>query len=99
MLAKNKGIIIGLGAIILLAVGYLVFFNQSPSANLTSSEGGGSPAELYFVNLSGELDDISFDMTVLNDARFNALTDIRTAILPETVGRPDPFAPIPGLPK
>ncbi len=97
MLAKNKGIIIGLGAVIILAVVYLLFFDKAPTADLTSSTTTGSPAELYFVNLSGELDDISFDTTVLTDPRFNALTDIRTAILPETSGRPDPFAPIPGV--
>lgn len=97
MLAKNKGIIIGLGTVILIAVVYLIFFDQGPTADLTSSSTTGSPAELYFVNLSQELSDISFDTTVLNDPRFAALTDIRTAILPENTGRTDPFAPIPGV--
>src|SRR4051812_22867094 len=96
MLAKNKGIIIGLGAIVVLAVIYLVFFDKAPTADL-STETSGSPAELYFVNLAGELDTISFNTTVLSDARLNALIDIRTAILPETSGRPDPFAPISGV--
>ncbi|HVW71625.1 MAG TPA: hypothetical protein VHB93_00545 [Candidatus Paceibacterota bacterium] len=96
MLAKNRGIIIGLGAIVLLAVAYLVFFSGSPSADLTSGAPT-SPDEMYFVNLSGELSDISFDTTVLQDPRFMALTDIRTAVLPEQTGRPDPFAPISGV--
>jgi len=98
MLAKNKGIIIGLCAVVALAVVYLVFFDKSPSADLTAgSSAGTSPDELYFVNLTGELSDISFDTSVLEDPRFMALTDIRTAILPEQSGRHDPFAPINGV--
>ncbi|HVX91431.1 MAG TPA: hypothetical protein VHC20_07525 [Candidatus Paceibacterota bacterium] len=96
MLAKNKGIIIGLGAVVILAVVYLIFFDKSASPDLTSGTTS-SPEELFFVNLSGELSDISFDTSVLDDPRFAALTDIRTAILPETTGRHDPFAPISGV--
>ena len=99
MLAKNKGIIIGLSAVVILAVIYLVFFDKSPAANLTTGSAGTSPDELYFVNLTSELSDISFDTAVLQDPRFTALTDIRTAILPEQSGRHDPFAPISGASK
>lgn len=96
MLAKNKSVIIGLGAVVIIAVIYLVFFDKGAPAPDLSSDSS-SPAENYFVNLASELDTIDFDTTILSDARFNALTDIRTAILPETAGRPDPFAPIPGV--
>jgi hypothetical protein len=34
---------------------------------------------------------------VFSDPRFMALTDIHTAILPESVGRNDPFASISGV--
>jgi len=100
MLAKNKGIIIGLCAVVILAVIYLIFFDKTPSADLTAGGSAGtSPDELYFVNLTSELSDISFDKAVLEDPRFTALTDIRTAILPEQSGRHDPFAPINGAAK
>jgi hypothetical protein len=97
MLSKNKSIMIGLGALVILLVVYLVFFDNGDTANLTAAGGGASPAELYFVNLSGELDTVAFDTAVLEDPRWNALVDIRTAIVPETPGRADPFAPISGV--
>jgi hypothetical protein len=91
---KNKNLMIGLGAAALLVVGYFLFFNGSPTpADLTSGTAT-NPAELLFINLAGKLDPVVFNGTVLSDPRFTALIDIRTAIIPETTGRPDPFAPI-----
>jgi hypothetical protein len=49
------------------------------------------------VNLVGTLDPIAFDTTIFSDPRFNALVDLKTAIVDEPIGRPDPFAPIPGV--
>ena len=96
MFEKNKSIIIGLGAVIIIAVIYLFFFNTPDEADLTA-EAAGSDAELYFVNLAEELGTISFDSTLLSDPRFAALIDIRTPIFEEAVGRRDPFASVPGL--
>ncbi len=96
-LSSHKNIVIGLAVVIIAAVVYLIVWGGgSPTPDLTASAGG-SAAELYFVNLASELDGISFDTSVLRDPRFVALIDIRTAILPEDSGRPDPFAPIPGV--
>lgn len=96
-LAKNKNLLIGIGVILLAVVVYLVFFNNSTSADLTTTTSPSSAAELYFVNLAGELGTISFNTKVFSDPRFSALVDIKTEIVPEVSGRSDPFAPIPGL--
>lgn len=39
----------------------------------------------------------SFDTKIFLDPRFNVLVDLTTQIAPETVGRIDPFATIPGI--
>lgn len=94
---KNKPLMIGLGVVALLAVGYFLFSGSSSDvANVTTGVAT-SPAELYFINLAGELETVEFDTSVLSDARFIALTDISTNIVPGKPGRPDPFAPISGV--
>ncbi|MFZ1987810.1 MAG: hypothetical protein WAV21_02130 [Minisyncoccia bacterium] len=99
-ISKNRSVVIGLGAIVIIAVGYLLFSGSAaPAADLTMSNEAASPAELFFVNKASELGTIEFDTTVLSDPRFLALIDMKTVILPETAGRPDPFAPIPGVKK
>lgn len=96
--ANNKSIMIGIGALIVLTIAYFLFFSGSgTTADLTTESAAGSSAELYFVTLVGSLNPIAFDTQVLSDPRFAALVDIRTALIPETSGRPDPFAPIAGV--
>ncbi len=92
---NNQTLLIGLGALVLVAVAYLTFFNKpDDTADIESQPVADSSAELYFVNLAGTLDPIAFDTQVLSDPRFTALIDISTAIVPENRGRTDPFAPI-----
>ena len=95
--SNNKTLIIALGIIVLAAVAYLTLFNKPDTTpDLGFEVAAGSEAELFFVNLAGALEPIAFDATVLTDPRFTSLVDISTAIVPETAGRPDPFAPLPG---
>lgn len=92
-LFKNKNVMMGIGAVVLIALGYYFFGPSAPAADL-SVGAAANPAELLFINLAGQLDSIAFKDGFLIDPRFRALVDIRTAILPESSGRPDPFAPI-----
>ncbi len=50
-----------------------------------------------FQRLVTELQSVSFDTGVLSDPRFVALVDLTIQSTPETTGRTDPFAPIPGV--
>lgn len=95
-IAKNRTLVLALGGVVLLAVIYFLFFNSPSSPDLSSTGAATSPTELFFANLQSELTPISFDTAIFTDTRFTALVDIRTAITDEAVGRPDPFAPIPG---
>lgn len=84
------------GAFTLLGVSYLLFFNNN-TANSSAVEqdtAAASDAEVVFLNLSTQLNSITFDTKVLSDPRFAALTDIHTAILPESEGKRDPFGTI-----
>lgn len=88
-------ILLVLGIVILAAAGYL-FLSGKEEAGVVSTGAPASQAELEFLNLTAQLEPIGFDTAVLSDPRFQALQDIRTAILPEPSGRPDPFAPLGG---
>lgn len=54
-------------------------------------------AQVRFQTLLNELTPITFDTSIFSDPRFNSLVDIATNVTPEPTGRPDPFAPVPGL--
>jgi hypothetical protein len=75
---------------------YFFFMNPSNSTDVTLLEtpGAASDAELSFITLVSKLDPIVFDTSLLSDSRFNARQNIRTAIVPETAGRKDPFAAV-----
>lgn len=77
---------------------YWYFFvgtgNQPP---LSTQSAATSKAQAQFETLVGELQPISFNTSIFSDARFNALVDITAMVTPESSGRPDPLAPIPGI--
>ena len=58
---------------------------------------GPTGAQARFETLIGQLEPITFDLTVLSDPRFDALVDLSTPVTPESSGRTDPFAPVPGV--
>jgi hypothetical protein len=96
MSSQTKIVIAVLGIAVILGIVYLVFFNSNSDTTAVSTTGGtpSSPAEVDFLNLSSQVEPITFDTTILNDPRFISLVDIHTAILPEATGRKDPFAPL-----
>ena len=97
----NQKIII---AGIAIFVGLLVpaYFLITGTTSSTTSDGSvttsvpTSEAEAVFVNLASQLVPLSYDTTILSDPRFTSLVDLHTAVLPEQIGRKDPFAPLSG---
>ena len=76
---------------------YFLFGQQKPDNVSIASAGTTSETQATFLALAGRLEQISFDASILSDPRFMRLVDLTTAIVPETAGRPDPFAPLPGV--
>ena len=99
MSKRNKIIAVVAGVVVLGIVGFLLFSGQStPSGSAISADGTSAgpttEAEQNFINLTAELNPISFDTSIFSDPRFTTLVDLHTVIVPEPVGRTDPFAPI-----
>lgn len=92
--SRTTIILIVLGLLVLGAAAYLLFGNEPSDPALSASGAPGSEAEMTFLGLTAQIDPVAFDTSVLEDPRFKALQDIRTAIVPESAGRADPFAPL-----
>lgn len=94
----KKNIIITIVALLFLAAGaYWYYFTQTvnePSLSVSHEE---NISEMRFQILASKLQSISFDTSIFENPIFNALVDLTTPIAPETIGRLDPFAPIPGI--
>lgn len=91
-------LIVGAVFVVVLGVAYLYFFTGGEEAPLSATVSA-SPAEAQFLQLVGQLDPISFDTAILSDQRFVGMADLATPVTPETSGRIDPFAPLPGTKK
>ena len=99
-LSKKKTILIA-AAIVVLGIGaYFLWLKPSSTENISiDSFGPTGQAQATFLTLAAQLQPIAFDSSVLSDPRFMALVDIKTLIVPEATGRPDPFAPLAGVRK
>jgi hypothetical protein len=94
---KTNTILIIVTAIIAVAGAYWYYFARTgnePSLTASDTE---NIAMVRFQTLASELESISFDTRIFSEPNFMALIDLTTPIIPETVGRTDPFAPIPGV--
>jgi len=91
-LAQHKLFVI-LGSIA-LAVG--VWYTLAPSSAtgpVLSSEGGDGPGRDVVETLR-QLDAVKLDAAIFSEPAFTILKDFSTQIIPEPVGRPNPFAPL-----
>lgn len=68
--------------------------DEQPALTTSSSQ---NAAQTQFQVLVSELKPISFNTAIFSDSNFMSLVDITTPVTPETPGRIDPFAPIPGV--
>ena len=99
MTTRTKIIIAVVIAGAVLVGGYLLFFNTDNSADVVSTGNSvpASAAEVTFLNLATQAAPITFDTSILSDPRFTSLINTDTTIIPVPQGRPDPFAPVPGI--
>lgn len=94
-LSRTTKIAIAAGVVVLGGIAYF-FMGTSDDAAVMVAPGPASSAEAIFIDLATQLDPVAFDATILSDPRFLGLVDIHTNVVPEAVGRTDPFAPLPG---
>lgn len=85
-------------SVIIVAAGIFWYYStktgNEPPLSVLSAE---NQAQTRFQTLFGELQPISFDTGIFSDTRFASLVNLATQISPETAGRIDPFAVVPGV--
>ncbi|MBI2611108.1 hypothetical protein HYW60_04240 [Candidatus Kaiserbacteria bacterium] len=83
------------GASVLVAIGAWWFLSDAPQEGelLTTEAAGGGSVDKELVGTLLQLRAVSLSGTVFSDPAFQLLQDFGTQIIPEPVGRPNPFAP------
>jgi hypothetical protein len=96
-LARHKLILIVV-AIIIAGIAWYALSGGTPSSSsdLTSAAptASANPADQDLVNTLLTLRTVQLDGTIFTDPAFMSLKDFSTQIVPEPVGRTDPFAPL-----
>jgi hypothetical protein len=92
-------LVMGLAAFVGMVGWYTLRGSSSPDALLvTENVGTGAPNETErdLVATLLQLRAIGLDGTIFSDPAFQSLVDYGIEIVPEPVGRENPFAPLPG---
>lgn len=80
-----------------LAIGIWYSLSSSGSAGVLSASDIGGPGQ-DVVDTLRQLEAVRLDGAVFSNPSFAALKDFSTQIIPEPVGRPNPFAPLGAAP-
>lgn len=94
---SNSAIFLVITALVLAVGAYWYFSTQTGNESPLTAEVKENQTQTQFKVLVSELQSISFDTSIFSEPNFTALTDLATQVTPEESGRPDPFAPIPGV--
>lgn len=92
--SSNTAMLLAAGLLV-LAGAYWFFFGQGGNDLPLTASAENAP-QARFAALVGELEPVSFDTSIFSDPRFAVLIDLATPVAPESSGRLDPFAPVPG---
>ena len=92
-LFKNKRILGGLAAIVVVGLGYYLW-SGSGSAPLLSTTAEISPGSEEVLVTLGKLHTIKLDPSLFTDPVFVSLSDFGVTIPPQNAGRRNPFAPL-----
>ncbi|MDB5238925.1 MAG: hypothetical protein JWO00_260 [Candidatus Parcubacteria bacterium] len=96
---SHTGLIVVVIVVALAAVGY--FYTQGSSVpagstGLTATNGSGDVG-LAEINLLNQIESIRMDSSLFQNPTYLSLKDYTVEIPSQNVGRPNPFAPIPGV--
>ena len=88
-------ILVVLGVIVAIGI-WWGFSEETPSNSLITTKdlSGVSPADRSLVDTLLQLRAVSLSGTIFSDPAFVSLQDFGTQVIPEPVGRPNPFAPV-----
>ena len=95
-LLRNKLVLIGIIIVVLGGAWYGLSSSSGPTPVLTST-GADTSGDGNIVSTLLALQAITLGDSIFSNPAYTTLKDYTTAILPEPVGRPDPFAPLPTL--
>ncbi len=95
-LARHKLVLIGISILVALGVWYGLSAAPSSTSDLvtTSVAESDGPADSGLVATLLTLRAVKLDGTILSDPAFTSLKDFSTEIVPEPIGRDNPFAPL-----
>lgn len=96
LLQKYKTVLIVLGILLVLFIGFRFFTKDTSPEGLTSQPVAGIVPEEGgdLITLLLELKSITLDTSVLQNPVFLTLQDFSVVLAPEPVGRTNPFAPL-----
>jgi hypothetical protein len=86
--------------IIVAVLGYFYFYGSSaPAASglVQSSPSDSDAVGAQVLTLLNQIQSLKIDTSIFSDPGFLTLRDYSVAIPPESVGRSNPFAPLPGF--
>jgi hypothetical protein len=84
--------------VIFLAIGYFYWSGTKPTDSLTLESGGDSQVVgSRVLRLLNEIDSLSIDSSFFSDKSYETLIDHSVVIPTLSVGRSNPFSPVPGV--
>ncbi len=97
MSQKVKNIILGIALVVVLFIGYSLFFPRQAEGPLLVSlqaPAGGQTVVQEFLALLETLNNLRLDTTIFEDRVFNSLKDESVQLQEEPRGRRNPFGPL-----
>ncbi len=95
--SSNKNWLWVLIIIVVAGLGYYYFYNNSTPAPTLTTTGMDSSVGAQVLGLLNQIQSLHIDSSIFNDPGYKTLRDFSVAIPSVNVGRPNPFAPLPGM--
>jgi flagellar basal body-associated protein FliL len=99
--SSKKNIIIISAIVIIALVGIFYFMGGTPvptdDSLLSSDSGANNQVGTRVLSLLNQIESLRIDTSLFTGAAYQTLVDYSVDIPPQDVGRPNPFAPLPGV--